>query len=951
MTKLKKLWWLALLPLIGLPWLWLRPGELIHFVDFSFPLSGALAFGRSLFSWDQIDNLGCLFGAQFYPPRLLIHGFIYLTELTQLNPQKLWLGLSLFAPALTMGLLVSELLHGLDEKKRRLAAIVGGFFAALNLYLLVQILDLAMVLQLVFVPLVLYLSFKAARTGDYWRYGLLTALVSPGLAILNPSSSATGLFIIALSIGRGVLRKYQRKQKQELVNFLRYIAIALVGAILINIWWFVPFISTLGSITSSVEIPTTDWLSGTSAGTSLWNVARLVGAWDWFSTFNGEPYVPYASRYLGLGIVGAVALVPAVLALIGYLKRPTRSFNFFAMIALAGILLAAGAHGITGRVFKMLYQYVPGFWLFRSPWYKFSLWIVIGFAPLIGWVCIWLADRFKLKPILVAATAVLLFGIIAHPLVTGERFTKPSPNRSLAVNRLTIPSYINETADFLNAQQDQGRLLMLPQIFHDTTKYRWGYGSLKSPLYDLLENRAMVYRTLGQELDYTPLLNRLRDSLRARDKQAARQVIDLMGVRYVLHQRDFDLEFFKNDPSADDLERYVILLGGELTHQSGEWLVYDLGETKLAEGLTGVVVADRFENLFNQEFPKDTALTNLAPSELKPSQTGGMIRLTLDDLRKEDGLLKTTVRAPVVGSYRIGGNVVPNLTINGQLLTKGATVELKEDNEFALEPGEKLPLTNLDFKNGLNGWLVQNLALNPDKSIKRGVVPVAAEHGDAAELRAVDDWVALNRDLPPLSVHAVVISFDLDQVSGQFEVAIDQPKNHKSFPVLVDSMPKKRHYDLIVYGEIFNTPTQLYFYLGPNEGEGLARVSNVTIYPVKNPVEVLLNKPPEGFTKADFRYDRPSPTTINLKTETSGPFLIHVKEHYDPRWILRGHGFTAKPIKINNATMAFVVDRGDLKEFSLELSLTKNYRAAMAVSFAAVVFILAALAQRHYNRR
>jgi len=935
-----KWWWVSFIPLLLLPWLWLRPGELIHAVDFSFPLSGALAFGRSLFPWDQIDNLGWFFGAQFYPPRLLIHGFTYLAELAQLNPQKLWLGLSLFAPALTMGLLIRELFHGLDEYKRSLAAIVGGFFAALNLYLLVQILDLAMVLQLIFVPLVLYLSFKAARTGEYWRYGLLTALASPGLAVLNPSSSAAGLVLIALALAR--------KQKQELANFLRYIAIALLGALLINAWWFVPFIATIGSVAGSVEIPTTDWLAGTSAGTSLWNVARLIGAWDWFSTFNGEPYVPYASRYLGFTVLGLVALVPAALALFGYLRRPTRSFNFFAMIALAGILLAAGAHGVTGKVFTLLYQYVPGFWLFRSPWYKFSLWIVIGFAPLIGWACISLADRFKLKPILVAATAVLLFGIIAHPLVTGERFTKPSPDRSLAANRLTIPGYIQETADFLNNEKGEGRVLMLPQIFHDTTKYRWGYGSIRSPIYDLLKHRPMVYRMLGQKLDYTQLLDRLRDSLRAGDGAAAKQIIDLMGIRYMLHQRDFDLEFFKNDPSAEDLERYVNLLGGKLVHQSSEWLVYDLGETKLAEGLAGVVATDRFKNLFEQDFPKNSVLTNSTAAELKPSQTGGMIRLTLDDIRKEDGVLNTTFNPPVLGNYRVGGSIAQNLKINDQPLLAGKNIELGQENKFSLEPADELPLTNANFASGLKGWLIQNLDFNPDKSLKRGVI---AENG-SAKLLANGDWVALYRDLPTLNVHAAVISFDVDQKNGQFEVAIDQPKNHKSFSILVDSIPKKRHYDLVVYGDILSQPTQLYFYLRPDQsGRALAAVSNVAIHQIKQPIELLLVKEPSGFNLAPFRYERSSPTSITLSTDSKGPFLVHVKEHYDPRWVLRADNFSAKPIKVNGATMAFVVDRPDLKEFSLELNLTRTYRAASAVSFLGAAFILAALAQRHYNRR
>lgn len=71
--------------------------------------------------------------------------------------------------------------------------------------------------------------------------------------------------------------------------------------------------------------------------------------------------------------------------------------------------------------------------------------------------------------------------------------------------------------------------------------------------------------------------------------------------------------------------------------------------------------------------------------------------------------------------------------------------------------------------------------------------------------------------------------------------------------------------------------------------------------------------------------------------------LIHLKEHYDPRWRLKADGFTAKPIKVNDATVAFYVDQPDLKQFTVEFTLEKWYRAGMAISVLTLLVLLIAL--------
>lgn len=952
MARLQKLWWLAFFPLLVLPWFWLRPGEVLFAVDFPFPLSGKLALIRSLFPWDGIDNLGWIFGSQYYPARLLIHGLQAGLELLRIPAEQVVLGLHLLLPALTLGLLTAEVLHKLDVRQRTTAAFVAGSFAALNLYLMVQILDPAMVYQLAFVPLILYLSFRATRTGQYIRYGLLTALVSPGLTVLNPSSSAAGLLLVMISWLRGLILKYRAKDTDNLKGFARYIALAVVGSLLINAWWLVPFVGSLRGFVSSTEIPTVAWLTGTSAATSLINTVRLIGAWDWFATFNEQPYAPYAAHYLGLKPLGLLAFLPSLLALIGYLKRPNRTFNFFALIALLGIVLAAGAHPPTGAIYRWLFEHIPGFWLFRSPWYKFSPWIVIGFAPLMGWAVVWIGQRFKVKGGLVAAGVVAAFAILVAPLLTGSRFERPTPQRTLAANRVEIPNYAYETARFLNNAPGDGRVLLLPQLFHDTTKYRWGFGSIRSPIYDLLWRRAIVYRFFGQQFDYTPMLDKLVEALKNGDKATIQKITDRLGVQYLLHQKDFDLAFFKDDPSLEELEQYLKLFEGKLVFEAELWQVFEIGEGDLAHTLKSITVTDRYENLFEQPFPEESAYAPTIPESLG-TRTAALSRLTLDEIAKTNGKLETQIKVPLPGRYQILGEIDPVIAIDSQPLRANDTIELTGTHRLRISQLQNpVPLANADFRSGLTGWQVQNLAFNPDDSLKRGVVVAQSERGPAAQLIALGDWVAVFRRLAALEASRAIVSFDLNAPlsGGRVEVAIDQPASHKSFPLAVNIEPGWQHYDVLVDGKLLKEPTDLYFYLYPSTSSGQAQtaeLTNVALHRLTADNTIYLIKQPEPFAQANIETTRLSPTKFKLTASQPSPLLIHLKEHYDPRWQLKAGGFSAQPIKVNETAMAFVVDRSQLKQFTIEFGLTRPYRVALLVSLLTLIGLLVLL--RYYR--
>ncbi|MFA6918467.1 MAG: hypothetical protein WC285_06650, partial [Candidatus Gracilibacteria bacterium] len=299
-----------------------------------------------------------------------------------------------------------------------------------------------------------------------------------------------------------------------------------------------------------------DWLGGVSRTTSFTNVVRLLGAWDWYEGHNGEYYAPFAPVYYKNIFFILLAYFPPILAVAAMLFSKDKWKYFFAVLAVAGVFLAMGSHPPTGRGYVFLYNHLPLFWIFRSPWYKFSFFIVFAYSGLIGL----LAEKLfaKYSPKKVTAVLIISFIILAHPLFLGTKFTKPEDrNGNLAAIANFIPEYIFQTANWFNSLGGQERIVMVPQVTWESTAYTWEYGNLIPPLYPLLEKNPILYLPYYREGPGIDLLKAAKVSLYTPDSMPSANYLGFLNAKYLINQKDFSYYYFRGPDSAEIVEGYI----------------------------------------------------------------------------------------------------------------------------------------------------------------------------------------------------------------------------------------------------------------------------------------------------------------------------------------------------------------------------------------------------------
>ena len=186
-----------------------------------------------------------------------------------------------------------------------------------------------------------------------------------------------------------------------------------------------------------------------SSFTSPFNTLRIRGHWVWYEAFNGVPYLPHAPSLMAAPEAIAAATIPIIAAVGGMLAIRDRRFWAFAVLMLIGIFIGSGVNGPTGRLFGWVWEYVPGFWTLRSPWYKGTALLVLGMAPLAGLGLAALVDlirpraeRWIRKVARVEVPGHLMTGLLAILLiipylgytssfVTGQFFVQRGPELSL----------------------------------------------------------------------------------------------------------------------------------------------------------------------------------------------------------------------------------------------------------------------------------------------------------------------------------------------------------------------------------------------------------------------------------------------------------------------------------------------------------------------------------------
>lgn len=568
--------YLFLIPLILLaltPIIWFvgKGSLIINGVDTNFPLDPLIWFQRRLFVWNNVVNGGIDFssstaGLFFHLIQVIPYKIGFSLQIVQIINLIFWFSLIIFN---------SFIFAKIFFPKSFFIQILFVVFYAFNPYLFnswenVKVANLALIAA---IPAGLALIvFLDSRMIDKKRAAFISALVGIILSGsgINPAYFFVFFLILTIFFISNIVTNFNFTS-----IFLRTKNFLLVTLMifLVNLFWILPSVNFITkNITPSGSIDKigfTNWVDSLSENTSLLNVMRVQGAWDWYAfdqVTNLPLYIPYALNYFyKFPFIFFSFLIPALAVLSLILRKGNNNgyYLFFGLMFIIGVFLSTGTHLPTGTLYRYFLEHVPFFSLFRSPWYVFTPLIILSLAGLISLVFEYLRINrfvsFFLISILIAGN--LLY---SYPLITGKIF-RPERADSFYIK---FPDYLFESKQLLSQKFDT-RIVGYPD--DDLEKFKWGYIGIESIL-GLYTDQEMLFSSFNmQNFPSTILLKEFYKNLKRGRVDKTFSLASNLGIGWIFHKKD----------QATIVSEFPTEFMGLSKKTFGQWDFYQLKEDNI----------------------------------------------------------------------------------------------------------------------------------------------------------------------------------------------------------------------------------------------------------------------------------------------------------------------------------------------------------------------------------
>lgn len=395
-----------------------------------------------------------------------------------------------------------------------------------------------------------------------------------GIPLFGGFFIALGVFVIFFSTLSLFRKQYNILKKLFLLTLFSF-----VGFIVANAYYFVPVIYQLGS-QYAIGVGKQggvsgllSWAAEISANASYINLMRLQGIPEWYD----NPQHPYAKYYLTYPILILISFLwPFLTFLTLFLIQQRQKLEiilYLFIVYLLGIFFAAGTHPPLGFIYSFFLEKVPGFLIFRTPYYKFAPAIFLATSFLIAF----LIDhaRGRVKNWFFICTLFLVF-IYHFPYFTGDFFAW----RSDFTTRLRIPEYVFEFGRWLNKEKgDNGRVLLVPPNSPDFqySRYNWGYLSFQA-LPTLLSNGPVVINNDKINKEEEKLVVTLYNAIKRGDVEITKKLSKTLRISYLVLQKDSYVDSAISEPS--EVAIYENALKNDSLFSSvkkiGDWEIYKI---------------------------------------------------------------------------------------------------------------------------------------------------------------------------------------------------------------------------------------------------------------------------------------------------------------------------------------------------------------------------------------
>lgn len=319
-------------------------------------------------------------------------------------------------------------------------------------------------------PLVIE-HFQSVISRNYSYVSILRFGLSLSLLILFDYRIAYICLIVISTVYAFTVFLEKGYRRRSYIKLLFRFGIGMIFVLLLNAFWILP----LGFIRISwLTVPAETYTD--SSVLSFFSVARFPQAFsllhpNWPENIFGKVYLMYA-QFLLVPLLSFVSLFFIS-------KRNTQNSNFivFALIGLLGAFLAKGVNEPFGVVYRYLFEYMPGFVMFRDPT-KFYVLVALSYSILMPYslssIGLLLYSKFKIKnsrpramlktqnskqyrtiQIIVNVVFITIWLLSIHEAWLGHL-------GGTFIHR-RVPDEYNKLKDFINSRPEYTRTLWLPR--------------------------------------------------------------------------------------------------------------------------------------------------------------------------------------------------------------------------------------------------------------------------------------------------------------------------------------------------------------------------------------------------------------------------------------------------------------------------------------------------------
>jgi len=591
---------IIILFILGLtPLLWFKSGYSVNGPDVCFPLNPVIFFYNRLFTWNHLNGTGAASAINitsifFHFIQFIFYKLSNSIFFTQRASYCFWF----FAICSSMYYFMRAIQK---DKPNRLQCFIAVLFYAFNplVFNIWEVAKAAEISSLVAIPLSLAL-FIQAKEG---RMSYLKAVVIFGLASVGFSEIGASPSVFAIPFG--MLAGYvvflvvrlilQKKGLKPVLSLFGLFFLFIITYIIFNLYWILPYgfeiLKTLRSAVTASPLEAfnmVNWLKGISTHTSVLNITRFQGAWDWYYSWYNEPYVAYAKNFFFNPVLLFLSILMPALAYLALAFKKNLEVIFFTFVAIVATIFATGAHLPYGHIFMKVAQLIPIFLVFRSPYYKFTLATIFAYSFLISITVsvlyyklssLAISERikvsiakYKIKLIPVLFVILIFCSILgySYPMLTGDIIPKREKMFSL---QLQVPEYVYEAGAYLDSLQGNVRIISLPKENLDS--YKWGYGA-PTNLLNLVCGIPVIWGSAayGGEGE---IANIFYDALYKNSTVNLKEIARLLNVKYLLLRNDCWYDFY--GPFLSPPEIGVLIknnLDLKVSKTFGQWELFEL---------------------------------------------------------------------------------------------------------------------------------------------------------------------------------------------------------------------------------------------------------------------------------------------------------------------------------------------------------------------------------------